>query len=55
VIAALALCLSSGLDMHTAAHVANAAAGIKVAKHGTATVSIDELKAALDDDPVVVL
>ena len=45
VIAALTLALVAGADIETAAHFANAAAGVVVGKIGTATVSPDELVA----------
>lgn len=44
VMASLALSLAVGASLEEAAHIANHAAGIVVAKRGTATVSIDELK-----------
>jgi D-beta-D-heptose 7-phosphate kinase/D-beta-D-heptose 1-phosphate adenosyltransferase len=44
-LAALVLALSAGAKLEDAAHFANAAAGVVVAKLGTATVSPDELKA----------
>lgn len=44
-IAALVLALSTGADLETAAHFANAAAGVVVGKVGTATVTPDELVA----------
>lgn len=47
VVAAFALALASGLGRSQAASVANTAAGIVVAKRGTATVSAEELVAAL--------
>ncbi len=43
VIAALTLALTSGASLETAAHFANAAAGVVVAKLGTATVTPREL------------
>ena len=43
VISVLARTFLGGYDLETAARLANAAAGIKVGKFGTATVSIDEL------------
>ena len=46
-VAALALALGQGVDLAEAAARANTAAGIVVAKAGTATVSADELAAAL--------
>jgi D-beta-D-heptose 7-phosphate kinase/D-beta-D-heptose 1-phosphate adenosyltransferase len=48
VVATIALSLASGLAVDEAAHLANWAAGVVVAKHGTATVNIDELKAYID-------
>ncbi len=42
-IAALVLALSAGADLETAAHFANAAAGVVVGKIGTATVTPKEL------------
>jgi D-beta-D-heptose 7-phosphate kinase/D-beta-D-heptose 1-phosphate adenosyltransferase len=45
--AALALALAAGLSLETAARVANAAAGVAVAKVGTATVTPAELLDAL--------
>jgi D-beta-D-heptose 7-phosphate kinase/D-beta-D-heptose 1-phosphate adenosyltransferase len=42
-LAALVLALTSGADLEEAAHFANAAAGVVVAKLGTATVSPEEL------------
>ena len=47
VIAALSLALAAGLTYGQAARLANAAAGIKVTKLGTATVSAQELRSAL--------
>lgn len=47
VISLLALGLATGADFKHSARLANAAAGIVVAKVGTATASIDELKQAL--------
>ena len=46
-IAALVLALSAGADLETAAHFANAAAGVVVGKLGTASVSPAELIAHL--------
>jgi len=43
-IAAFAAAVASGADRETAAHLANAAAGIVVGKRGTATVTLDELQ-----------
>ena len=47
VIATLTLALAAGIRVTDAARLANAAAGVKVTKMGTATVSPDELSAAL--------
>ncbi len=47
VMATLALGLAAGLSMLDAAHLANIAAGVVVAKAGTATCSADELLIAL--------
>jgi D-beta-D-heptose 7-phosphate kinase/D-beta-D-heptose 1-phosphate adenosyltransferase len=47
VISLLALGLSFGLDLDTAARLANTGAGIVVGKVGTSTISIDELKQSL--------
>ncbi len=43
VVATLALCLGAGMALEPAARIANAAAGIVVGKHGTATASRSEL------------
>ncbi|MBP3301756.1 MAG: D-glycero-beta-D-manno-heptose-7-phosphate kinase [Opitutales bacterium] len=45
VIASLTMALAAGADLETAAHFANTAAGIVVAKFGTATVSPEEILA----------
>jgi D-beta-D-heptose 7-phosphate kinase/D-beta-D-heptose 1-phosphate adenosyltransferase len=42
-LAALVLALTSGSGLEEAAHFANAAAGVVIAKLGTATVSPEEL------------
>ena len=47
VVASFALSLAAGLDRHTAATVANTAAGVVVGKRGTARVSAEELIGAL--------
>ncbi len=47
VIATLALMLAAGASMSTAVRIANRAAGVVVGKLGTATVSAEELSAAL--------
>ena len=51
VIAALTLAMVAGADMETAAHFANAAAGVVVGKIGTATVTPDELVAYVSHSP----
>ena len=50
VIAVLTAAIATGATLEDAAHIANAAAGIVVGKFGTATVSKDELRAALAED-----
>jgi rfaE bifunctional protein kinase chain/domain len=50
VIATFSLALASGADTVEAAHLANVAAGLAVLKRGTATVSREELLAALEGD-----
>ena len=50
-LAALVLALNSGAGLEEAAHFANAAAGVVVAKLGTATVSPDELLEHLSHAP----
>lgn len=50
-IASLVLALSAGANLETAAHFANAAAGVVVGKVGTATCSPDELLAYLSHTP----
>lgn len=47
VVASLTLALASGSDLREAAAIANIAAGIKVGKAGTATVTLAELKKGL--------
>lgn len=47
VVAALALCLAAGANLRDAALIANAAAGVVVAKVGTAVASPEEVIAAL--------
>ena len=47
VVATLAACLAVGYDILGAARIANTAAGIACGKRGTATVSLEELEAAL--------
>jgi len=51
VIAAFTLALVAGASALEAAHIANCAAGLAVGKAGTATVSRDELLAALEGGP----
>ena len=51
VIAALAGCLSAGLPMVEAARIANRAAGVVVAKLGTASVTPDELAEIAEPGP----
>jgi D-glycero-beta-D-manno-heptose-7-phosphate kinase len=48
VCAALTLALVSGADFQTACRIANHAAGIVVMKRGTATVTMDELREAVE-------
>lgn len=52
VISVLAAGLGAGLPLDTATQLANYAAGVVVGKLGTATVSVDELKAALTEHQV---
>ena len=47
VISVLAAALAAGLPLDAATHLANVGAGVVVGKLGTASVSVDELKAAL--------
>ncbi|HUP58127.1 MAG TPA: PfkB family carbohydrate kinase [Bdellovibrionota bacterium] len=54
VIATLTLALSAGATIVEAAMLGNVAAGIEVGKRGTATVSPEEIMAALDDPRLVV-
>jgi len=53
VIATITLALSSGATMEEAAILANHAAGIKVGKIGTATVSIEELKKSIEKNEII--
>ncbi|MBI2650115.1 D-glycero-beta-D-manno-heptose-7-phosphate kinase [Candidatus Woesearchaeota archaeon] len=48
VVATIALALASGASLEEAATIANIAAGIKVGKIGTASVSIDEIKREIE-------
>lgn len=50
VIATMGLCLAAGFSLTEAMHIANAAAGVVVAKLGTAVCLFDELCDALDDE-----
>jgi D-glycero-beta-D-manno-heptose-7-phosphate kinase len=50
VIATVAQALASGTTMEEAARLANCAGGLVVMKRGTATVSRDELRAAIESD-----
>lgn len=50
VIAVVALGLASGLNLEDAAYLANYAAGIVVQKPGTATITIEELETALQEE-----
>jgi D-beta-D-heptose 7-phosphate kinase/D-beta-D-heptose 1-phosphate adenosyltransferase len=52
VISVLAAGLAAGLSLPTATQVANHAAGVVVGKLGTATVSVEELQAALQEHQV---
>jgi len=52
VIATFTLALAAGATPSQAARLANYAGGIVVMKHATATVSADELLAALEQDPL---
>jgi rfaE bifunctional protein kinase chain/domain len=49
VAAAVTLALASGADFYTASRIANCAAGIVVMKRGTAVVTVDELKKAIEE------
>jgi D-beta-D-heptose 7-phosphate kinase/D-beta-D-heptose 1-phosphate adenosyltransferase len=49
VVAALASALGRGVEVEDAVRLANAAAGIAVGKVGTASVTLDELRARLSD------
>ena len=48
VISVVALAMASGSDMYSSAMIANIAAGLVVMKLGTATVSADELRHAVN-------
>jgi D-glycero-beta-D-manno-heptose-7-phosphate kinase len=50
VMATMALALAAGASFYEAARLANYAGGVVVMKRGTATVSADELRAAIDTD-----
>ena len=47
-VATIALALSSGADLKEASTLANIAAGIKVGKIGTSSVSINEIKKEIE-------
>lgn len=49
VVATIALAIASGADLKEAATLANIAAGIKVGKIGTASVSIEEIKREIEN------
>lgn len=49
VVAAIALALASGASLEEAATLANIAAGIKVGKIGTASVSIEEIRKGIEE------
>ena len=49
VVAVAALALASGADLKEAAVLSNIAAGIKVGKIGTASVSIEEIKNEIEN------
>lgn len=48
VLAVMGLCIASGISLEQSARLANIAAGIVVGKIGTATVTVEELRAALE-------
>ena len=48
VVATIALALASGADFREAAVLSNIAAGIKVGKIGTASVSVEEIKQEIE-------
>ena len=52
VIATMTLALAAGATFDEAAHLANYAGGLVVMKRGTATVSADELRAAILADAI---
>jgi len=52
VVATLTAALAAGADLESAAHLANAAAGVVVGKVGTATATAEEVLAALEAQPV---
>ncbi len=53
VISVLAMGMAAGLDLPTATHLANEAAGIVVGKLGTATLTLDELKETLHNEQLL--
>ena len=50
-IATVTMALAAGASFYEAARLANYAGGIVVMKRGTATVTPDELRAAMQRDP----
>lgn len=50
VVGTLALCLAANINLKNAAEISNYAAGIVVGKIGTASVSLEELKSAIEND-----
>ncbi len=50
VMATIAACLAAGMELQSAARLANLAGGIAVSKSGTAPVGMQELKSALSDN-----
>ncbi len=53
VIAVLAAGIAAGMPLEAATHLANVAAGVVVAKLGTATAGIDEIRHALHEEEVI--
>lgn len=54
VVAVLAACLAAGLPASDAARLANLAAGVAVARHGTVQVSLHDLRAELDHERLAI-
>jgi D-beta-D-heptose 7-phosphate kinase/D-beta-D-heptose 1-phosphate adenosyltransferase len=52
VVAMLAVALGRGVALPEAVRLANAAAGVVVGKVGTSTVSLEEVQASLDEQPL---